>query len=76
MFFLLLQGVQDLMQLHKQEIVAFEDVKDEIFDMVRPIDPLKLTLQDLIRRWLTIIEITIAKLVVSWSKLDRTTQFD
>jgi len=50
MFFLLLQGVQDLMQLHKQEIVAFEDVKDEIFDMVRPIDPLKLTLQDLIRR--------------------------
>jgi len=43
------KGVQDLMQLHKQEIVAFEDVKDEIFDMVRPIDPLKLTLQDLIR---------------------------
>ena len=44
------QGVQDLMELHKQEIVAFEDVKDEIFDMVRPNDPMKLTLQDFIKR--------------------------
>lgn len=26
----------------------FEDVKDEIFDMVRPKDPYKITLQDLI----------------------------
>ena len=26
----------------------FEDVKDEIFDMVRPKDPCKITLQDLI----------------------------
>lgn len=43
------------MELHKQEIVAFEDVKDEIFDMVRPADPLKLTLQDLIRRSVEIL---------------------
>jgi len=43
------KGVQDLMELHKQEIVAFEDVKDEIFDMVRPNDPMKLTLQDFIK---------------------------
>lgn len=44
------QGVQDLMQQHKQEIVAFDDVNDEIFDMIRPADPSKLTLQDFINR--------------------------
>ena len=43
------------MALHKQEIIAFEDVKDEIFDMVRPTDPLKLTLQDFIRRSVVIV---------------------
>ena len=43
-----LQGVQELMQQHKQEVVAFDDVNDEIFDMVRPADPSKITLQDLI----------------------------
>lgn len=31
-----------------QDPVRYEDVKDEIFDMVRPKDPLKITLQDLI----------------------------
>lgn len=36
------------MQQHKQEVVAFDDVNDEIFDMVRPADPAKITLQDLI----------------------------
>jgi len=36
------------MQQHRHENVAFEDVKDEIFDMVRPSDPLKITLSDLI----------------------------
>ena len=35
------------MKLHGQEPVSFHDVKDEIFDMVRPADPYKLTLQDL-----------------------------
>ena len=34
--------------VHFQEPVHFEDVKDEIFDMVRPKDPYKITLQDLI----------------------------
>ena len=38
------------MRLHGQEPVSFQDVKDEIFDMVKPADPLKLTLQDLINR--------------------------
>lgn len=37
------------MEKHNQEPVQFEDVKDEIFDMVRPQDPLKITLQDLVR---------------------------
>ncbi len=31
-----------------QEPVRFEDVKDEIFDMVRPSDPLRITLTDLV----------------------------
>ena len=37
------------MEKHNQEPVKFEDVKDEIFDMVRPDDPLRITLKDLIR---------------------------
>lgn len=36
--------------MHATEPVSFDDVKNEIFDMVKPVDPLKLTLQDLIRR--------------------------
>ena len=39
------------MKLHGQEPVSFHDVKDEIFDMVKPKDPLHLTLQDLIQRY-------------------------
>ena len=39
-----------LKQMEKlnQDLVKFEDVKDEIFDMVRPKDPLRITLDDLI----------------------------
>ncbi len=36
------------MAKHNQESVRFSDVKDEIFDMVRPADPLKITLRDLV----------------------------
>ncbi|XP_023288521.1 serine/threonine-protein phosphatase 2A regulatory subunit B'' subunit gamma-like [Orussus abietinus] len=36
------------MTIHGQEPVSFEDVKDEIFDMVKPADPCKITLQDLL----------------------------
>jgi Ca2+-binding EF-hand superfamily protein len=36
------------MEKHNQEPVKFEDVKDEIFDMVRPKDPTRITLKDLI----------------------------
>lgn len=34
---------------HGAEPVNFDDVKDEIFDMIRPEDPTRITLQDLIR---------------------------
>ena len=39
-----------LKQMEKlnQDPVRFEDVKDEIFDMVRPKDPLRITLEDLV----------------------------
>lgn len=43
------RAIQEEMRQHKQEPVSFEDVKDEIFDMVKPSDPLRITLQDLIR---------------------------
>ncbi|CAH1791111.1 unnamed protein product [Owenia fusiformis] len=42
------RAIQEQMKVHGQEPVSFEDVKDEIFDMVKPADPLKITLQDLI----------------------------
>ena len=38
------------MKKHGHEPVKFLDVKDEIFDMVKPADPYKITLQDLINR--------------------------
>ncbi len=34
-------------QQNKMEIPKFEDIKDEIFDMVKPADPLYITLKDL-----------------------------
>ena len=43
------RAIQEEMKLHGQDPVSFEDVKDEIFDMVTPQDPLKLTLADLIK---------------------------
>lgn len=52
LFIFLVQAIQVQMQQHGQEPVSFADVKDEIFDMVRPADPLHITLQDLILRWL------------------------
>ena len=38
-----------LMEKSNQEAVKFEDVKDEIFDMVLPVDPLRIKLDDLIK---------------------------
>lgn len=42
------RAIQEQMRAHGQEPVSFEDVKDEIFDMVKPADPLKVTLHDLV----------------------------
>ncbi|KAH6937570.1 hypothetical protein HPB50_001723 [Hyalomma asiaticum] len=43
------RDIQEQMREHGQEPVKFEDVKDEIFDMVKPEDPCRITLKDLIR---------------------------
>uniref|UniRef100_A0A671XL82 Serine/threonine-protein phosphatase 2A regulatory subunit B'' subunit gamma n=1 Tax=Sparus aurata TaxID=8175 RepID=A0A671XL82_SPAAU len=42
------RAIQEQMKIHGQEPVSFQDVKDEIFDMVKPKDPYKITLQDLV----------------------------
>ncbi|XP_070073020.1 serine/threonine-protein phosphatase 2A regulatory subunit B'' subunit gamma-like isoform X2 [Drosophila takahashii] len=41
-------GIEARLKTSKTEGVKFQDLKDEIFDMVRPRDPLKITLKDLI----------------------------
>lgn len=38
------------MRQNGQEPVSFQDVKDELFDMIKPADPAKITLQDIINR--------------------------
>ncbi|XP_063542472.1 serine/threonine-protein phosphatase 2A regulatory subunit B'' subunit gamma-like [Cydia strobilella] len=43
------KAIQEQMVAHGAEPVNFEDVKDEIFDMIRPEHPSRITLQDLIR---------------------------
>jgi len=43
------RAIQEQMKKHNQEPVLFLDVKDEIFDMVKPVDPLKVMLSDLIK---------------------------
>lgn len=42
------RSIQGQMRQLNQDPVNFQDVKDEIFDMVNPADPCKITLQDLI----------------------------
>ncbi|CAG9131508.1 unnamed protein product [Plutella xylostella] len=43
------KAIQEQMVAHGAEPVNFDDVKDEIFDMVRPEHPSRITLQDLIK---------------------------
>lgn len=43
------RDIQEQMKLHGQDPVGFEDVKDEIFDMVKPEQPCRITLRDLVR---------------------------
>lgn len=40
-----------MLEDNSQPYVSFEDVKDEIFDMVKPVNELKITLEDLIARY-------------------------
>lgn len=42
------RAIQDQMKAHGADAVAFEDVKDQLFDMVRPKNPDKIALDDLI----------------------------
>lgn len=42
------KGIQEQITAHRAETVTFEDVKDEIFDMVKPEDSTRITLKDLI----------------------------
>lgn len=44
------KGIEAQIVAHRAERVNFEDVKDEIFDMVKPADPSRITLKDLLRR--------------------------
>ncbi|XP_034486145.1 serine/threonine-protein phosphatase 2A regulatory subunit B'' subunit gamma-like [Drosophila innubila] len=41
------KGIQEQMVAFSEEAVNFEDISNEIFDMVKPKDPRKITLQDL-----------------------------
>ncbi|XP_026499887.1 serine/threonine-protein phosphatase 2A regulatory subunit B'' subunit gamma-like [Vanessa tameamea] len=43
------KAIQEQMVAHGAEPVNFDDVKDEIFDMIRPEHPSRITLQDLIK---------------------------
>eukprot|EP00127_Corallochytrium_limacisporum_P002605 Clim_evm41s134 gene=Clim_evmTU41s134 len=47
-FLYFFSDIRRMLQEMGQEDVNFEDVKDEIFDMVRPKDPYQITLKDLI----------------------------
>ncbi|BFZ07202.1 hypothetical protein BsWGS_10241 [Bradybaena similaris] len=42
------RAIQEQMKIHGQEPIKFQDVQDEIFDMVKPKNPLQITLRDLI----------------------------
>ncbi|XP_047035334.1 serine/threonine-protein phosphatase 2A regulatory subunit B'' subunit gamma-like [Helicoverpa zea] len=43
------KAIQEQMIAHGAEPVNFDDVKDEIFDMIRPSEPSRITLADLVR---------------------------
>lgn len=45
----MLQAVTDRLPREQQLTISLEDLKDEIFDMIKPNDPNKITLKDIIR---------------------------
>lgn len=42
------KAIQDLMKTENQEPVSFENIQNEIFDMVKPVQPDRITLNDLL----------------------------
>lgn len=62
------KGIQEQIRAVKAEAVNFEDLKDEIFDMVKPKDPYKITLQDLINWYVFLYEQNI-RIELSWIKV-------
>lgn len=47
-FHWILQGIQEQIEAHRAEPVNFDDFLNEIFDMIKPRDPTKITLKDII----------------------------
>ncbi|GAB0090722.1 Serine/threonine-protein phosphatase 2A regulatory subunit B'' subunit gamma [Sergentomyia squamirostris] len=43
------KGIEEQMAAHCVQTVQFEDLKDEIFDMIKPEDPCKITFSDITR---------------------------
>ncbi|KAL5238624.1 hypothetical protein ACI65C_006034 [Semiaphis heraclei] len=43
------RAVADRLPKEQQQMVSLDDIKDEIFDMIKPEDPAKITLKDIIR---------------------------
>ncbi|XP_060844459.1 serine/threonine-protein phosphatase 2A regulatory subunit B'' subunit gamma-like [Rhopalosiphum padi] len=43
------RAVAERLPKEQQQMVSMEDIKDEIFDMIKPEDPAKITLKDIIR---------------------------
>lgn len=42
------KGIQEQIETHQADPVNFEDVKNEIFDMVKPVDSTRISLKDLL----------------------------
>uniref|UniRef100_A0A2S2P2E3 Serine/threonine-protein phosphatase 2A regulatory subunit B'' subunit gamma n=2 Tax=Schizaphis graminum TaxID=13262 RepID=A0A2S2P2E3_SCHGA len=43
------RAVAERLPKEQQQMVSMDDIKDEIFDMIKPEDPAKITLKDIIR---------------------------
>lgn len=42
------RGIQEEMKKRNEDPISFEDIKDELFDMVQPADPMRITFHDLL----------------------------
>lgn len=57
-------GIQKQMQVFTEESVNYKDISNEIFDMVKPKDPSKITLQDLNNWFVFVVNIFIFAIVI------------